>query len=260
MKIARYEFDGEACYGTLDGEILHRLPGSPFDSLETTARTDALASVKLLAPLERPRIFGVGLNYLLHIKESGTQPPVVPLIFMKPSTAVIGPDEAIVYPHEGQNVHFEAELAVVIGRAGRRIAIEQALDHVLGYTCANDVSERVIQKSEMDQGALLVGKGFDSFCPLGPVIATHLEPSNLRIGARVNGVELQSSSTSDLLFSVPQLIAYLSTAMTLLPGDVIITGTPSGVGPILPGDVVEVFVEGVGVLSNTVVAEADTLR
>ena len=255
MKIARYEIGGEAHYGILDGDVLRRLPGSPFGPLEPTARTDALKDVRLLAPVERPRIFGVGLNYVLHIEESGAKTPEIPLIFMKPSTAVIGPDEAIIYPREGQNVHFEAELAVVIGRAGRRIPAEKALDHVLGYTCANDVSERVIQRSEMDQGALLVGKGFDTFCPLGPVIATDLDPSNLSIGAKVNGVERQASSTSDLLFSVPQLIAYLSMAMTLLPGDVIITGTPSGVGPIVPGDVVDIFVEGVDTLSNTVVAE-----
>jgi 2-keto-4-pentenoate hydratase/2-oxohepta-3-ene-1,7-dioic acid hydratase in catechol pathway len=255
VKIARYEIDGGSHYGLLEGEALRRISGSPFDSLEPTGRMDDLKAVRLLAPVERPRIFGVGLNYVLHIEESGAKTPAIPLLFMKPSTAVIGPDEPIIYPREGQNVHFEAELAVVIGRAGRRIAAERALEHVLGYTCANDISERVIQKGEMDQGALLVGKGFDTFCPLGPVIATDVEHSNLRIGAKVNGVERQSSSTSDLLFPVPQLIAYLSMAMTLLPGDVILTGTPSGVGPIVPGDVVDIFVEGVGTLSNTVVAE-----
>ena len=255
MKIARYEIDGAVHYGVLDDEALRRLPGSPFEQAEPTGATDALESVRLLAPLDRPRIFGVGMNYVAHIKEMGGKTPEMPLIFMKPTTTVIGPDQAIVYPREGQNVHFEAELAVVIGRAGRRIPPERALEHVFGYTCANDVSERVIQKGEMDQGALLVGKGFDTFCPLGPVIATDLDPSNLRLGAKVNGVERQSSSTSDLLFSVPQLVAYLSMAITLQPGDVIITGTPSGVGPIVPGDVVDIFVEGVGTLTNTVVAE-----
>jgi 2-keto-4-pentenoate hydratase/2-oxohepta-3-ene-1,7-dioic acid hydratase in catechol pathway len=152
-------------------------------------------------------------------------------------------------------VHFEAELAVVIGRGGRRIAPERALDHVLGYTCANDVSERVIQRAEMDQGALLVGKGFDTFCPLGPVIAVGIDPSDLALGACVNGVERQRSSTSDLLFDVPRLVSYLSEAITLRPGDVIITGTPSGVGPIVPGDTVDIWVEGIGTLTNTVVAE-----
>ena len=255
MKIARYEIGGERHYGIVDGEIVRRLTGSPFQTLEANGHADRLKDVRLLAPIACPRVFGVGLNYVLHIEETGARTPQIPLIFMKPSTSVIGPDEAIIYPKEGQNVHFEAELAVVIGRAGRRIPAARALDHVLGYTCANDVSERVIQKGEMDQGALLLGKGFDTFCPLGPVIATDLEPSDLRIGASVNGRQRQASSTSDLLFSVPELIAHLSMAMTLLPGDVIMTGTPSGVGPIVAGDVVEIFVEGVGTLTNSVVAE-----
>jgi 2-keto-4-pentenoate hydratase/2-oxohepta-3-ene-1,7-dioic acid hydratase in catechol pathway len=255
MHIARYETDGQVFYGILDGAILHRINGSPFGALERTGRSDSLASVRLLAPVDAPRIFGVGLNYVAHIAESGAKTPQTPLLFMKPSNTVVGPGAPIVYPREGRNVHFEAELAVVVGRGGRRIPASQAVEHVLGYTCANDVSERVIQKTEMDQGALLVGKGFDSFCPMGPVIAAGLDPSNIRIGARVNGEERQSSSTSDLLFSVPELVAYLSAAVTLLPGDVIITGTPSGVGPIIPGDVVEIFAQGIGVLTNPVVAE-----
>jgi len=255
MQIARYEIDGAIHYGILEGDTLHRLAGSPFASTERSGKTDRLASARLIAPVENPRIFGVGMNYVAHIKEMGGKTPEIPLIFMKPSNTVAGPGEAIVYPREGKNVHFEAELAVVVGRAGRRIATAQALDHVLGYTCANDISERVIQKGEMDQGALLVGKGFDTFCPLGPVIATGLDPSNLRIGAKVNGVERQSSSTSDLLFGVADLVAYLSSAITLQPGDVIITGTPSGVGPVVPGDVVDIFVEGVGTLTNPVAAE-----
>lgn len=259
MRFARYETAGRTHYGALEGETLWRLAGSPLASSGDGGRTgdtDALSDVRLLCPVERPRIFGVGLNYITHIRESGARTPEIPLLFMKPSSAAIGPGEPIVYPHEGRNVHFEAELAVVIGRAGRRIAAADALDHVLGYTCANDVSERVIQKQEMDQGALLVGKGFDSFCPLGPVIATGLDVANLRIGARVNGVERQSSTTADLLFGVPQLVAWLSAAITLEPGDVIITGTPAGVGPIVPGDAVDVYVEGVGTLTNPVIAEA----
>lgn len=255
MQIARYRTREGVFFGVLEERSLHRLGGSPFGDMARTGVVDGLDDVALLAPLEAPRVFGVGLNYVLHIEEIGAAKPERPLFFMKPSTAVIGPGDPIVYPREGRNVHFEAELAVVIGRGGRRIAVEAALDHVLGYTCANDVSERVIQKEEMDQGALLVGKGFDSFCPLGPVIATGLDPSNLALGARVNGVERQSSATSDLLFGVPELVSYLSSAITLLPGDVIITGTPSGVGPVTPGDVVDIFVEGIGTLTNPVVAE-----
>jgi 2-keto-4-pentenoate hydratase/2-oxohepta-3-ene-1,7-dioic acid hydratase in catechol pathway len=256
MLIARYETGGRVVHGLLDGDTLHRLPGSPFDTLAPTGTTDALAAVRLLAPLDAPRIFGVGLNYVAHIAEAGAPTPTIPLIFMKPSTAVIGPGAPIVYPREARNVHFEAELAVVIGRTGRRIPQARALNHVLGYTCANDVSERVIQKAEMDQGALLVGKGFDSFCPLGPVTATGLDPAAIAIGARVNGALRQSSTTADLLFSVAALIAHLSSAITLLPGDVIITGTPSGVGPIVPGDRVEIFAEGIGTLANPVISEA----
>lgn len=255
MLIARYRIGTAVHHGVLEGDRLQRLAGSPFGSLARAGITDDLADATLLSPVEPPRIFGVGLNYVAHIAESGAKAPVRPLFFMKPPTTVVGPGAAIVYPREARNVHFEAELAVVIGRAGRRIAPEAALDHVLGHTCANDVSERVIQKEEMDQGALLVGKGYDSFCPLGPVIATDLDPRRLRLGARVNGVERQSSSTADLLFGVAQLVAYLSAAITLLPGDVIITGTPSGVGPVVPGDSVDIWVEGIGTLTNPVVAE-----
>jgi len=256
MLIARYEIGGEIHYGELDGDTLHRLARPPFGGIERAGKSDALAQARLLSPVEKPRIFGVGLNYVLHIEESGAKTPEIPLLFMKPTNTVIGPGDPIVYPREGKNVHFEAELAVVIGKSGRRIPVEKALDHVLGYTCANDISERVIQRGEMDQGALLIGKGFDTFCPLGPVIATGLDPSNLKLGAKVNGVERQSSSTSDLLFGVPQLVSYLSSAITLQPGDVIITGTPSGVGPVVPGDVVDIHVEGVGTLTNPVVAES----
>ena len=255
MHIARYALGGAIHHGILEGQRLMRLASPPFAQIERDGEIDRLEDVRLLCPVQNPRIFGVGLNYVVHIEESGARTPEIPLVFMKPSTTAIGPGEPIVYPHEGRNVHFEAELAVVIGRRARRLSREDALSCVIGYTCANDVSERVIQKKEMDQGALLVGKGFDSFNPLGPVIATGLDPSNLAIAARVNGVTRQSSSTSDLLFGVADLIAWLSAAMTLLPGDVIITGTPSGVGPIVPGDVVEIEVEGVGVLTNPVVAE-----
>ncbi len=255
MHIARYEFDGEIHYGAIEGDTITRIEGSPFDRIELTSHPIPLLNVRLLCPVHRPRIFGVGLNYIEHIRESGSKTPEIPLLFMKPSTTAIGPGDPILYPKEAQNLHFEAELAVVIGRAARRILKQQALEHVLGYTCANDISERVIQSAEMEMGSLLIGKGYDTFCPIGPVIATGLDPTNLRLGARVNGVDRQSSSTSDLLFSVADLVSYLSTAITLLPGDIIITGTPSGVGPLVPGDEVEVFVESVGTLQNTVVRE-----
>jgi len=255
MKIARYQQGGHSGYGLIEGDTLRRMDGAPYGGVKPTEDVRRLDAVTLLCPVENPRIFGVGLNYVDHIRESGSETPKIPLLFMKPSTSAIGPDAPIVYPREAENVHFEAELAVVIGQTARRVAAADALDCVLGYTCANDVSERVIQFQEMAMGSLLIGKGYDTFCPIGPVIATDLDPADLKIGAKVNGVERQSSSTSDLLFSVAELIAYMSTAITLLPGDIILTGTPAGVGPVVPGDVVEIFVEGVGTLTNPVVAE-----
>lgn len=255
MKIARYALGGQVHYGLLEDDRLRRLAGPPFEGIAESGAVDPLADARLLCPVPSPRIFGVGLNYVSHIEESGAATPKRPMLFMKPSTAAIGPQEAIVYPPEGRNVHFEGELAVVIGRGGRHIAEADALDAVLGYTCANDVSERVIQGEEMAMGLLLVGKGFDTFCPLGPVIATGLDPTRLTLETRVNGTLRQRIETSDLLFSVAQLVSYLSRAVTLLPGDVIITGTPSGVGPLAPGDRIDITIDGVGTLSNPVAAE-----
>ena len=256
MKIARFEIGGRIAHGILEDEDhLRVLAGSPFETLEVTEEEHALGDVRLLAPVAAPRVFGVGLNYVSHAKESGHKPPEIPMLFMKPTTAVIGPGEPIVYPREGQNVHFEGELAAVIGKTARRVFEGEALDYVLGYTCADDVSERVIQHREMAMGCLLIGKAFDSFCPLGPVIATGLDPTDLDLEARVNGEVRQSINTSDLLFSVAKLVSYLSAAITLLPGDVIITGTPHGVGPITPGDEVEIEISGIGVLRNGVIAE-----
>ena len=180
--------------------------------------------------------------------------PVAPHMAFDRSV-VVGPNEPIVYPREGKEVHFEGELAVVIGRRARRLRENEALDAVFGYTCANDVSERVIQRVEMSMGHLLVGKAYDTFCPMGPVIATGLDPNDLLLETRVNGKVRQSVRTSDLLFSVVELVTYISQATTLLTGDVILTGTSSGIGPIVPGDVVDITIEGVGTLRNPVVAE-----
>ena len=256
MQIARYEAGGQAYYGIVEGDTLRRLAGPPFASLAATGTVDARASARLLCPIENPRIFGVGLNYVSHVKESGQPTPKFPMLFMKASTAAIGPGDAIVYPREGKNVHFEGELAVIIGRRARRIPKEEALDAVFGYSCANDVSERVIQMAEMATGCLLVGKGFDTFSPIGPVIATGLDPTDLTREAFVNGERRQRIHTSDLLFSVAALVSYLSQSTTLLPGHVIITGTPAGVGPVAPGDVVDITIEGIGTLTNPVVAES----
>ena len=256
MKIVRYRADGIINFGIMEEDgTIRELVGTPFDSLNPSGSVTQLSDVHLLAPVEAPRIIGVGLNYAEHAREVGKELPTKPMLFMKPSTTAIGPDETIIYPRQGKNVHYEAELAVVIGSPARRVSEAKALDYVLGYTCGNDVSERTIQFAEMEMGAMLIGKGFDTFCPLGPCITTDLDPGNLQVQARLNGQVKQNERTSDLIFSVAELISYISAAFTMLPGDVIMTGTPSGVGPFVPGDVVEIEVEGIVTLRNPVVAE-----
>lgn len=258
MKLARYRTAaGRIAWGAerADGGF-DRLAGPPHGGIVRSGERDAAVEVRLLAPAEHPRIFGVGLNYAAHAAEAGQPAPAIPMLFMKPDSALAGPGDPIVIPREAGRVDYECELVAVIGRGGRRIAEADALAHVLGYTCANDVSHRPIQFAEMKMGTLLVGKAFDTFCPVGPVIATGLDPGRLDIATRLNGRVCQSSNTSDLLFGVPKLVSYLSQAITLRPGDLILTGTPSGIGPVVPGDVVEIEIEGIGVLRNPVVAEA----
>ena len=263
MKILRYAANGEAKHGVLepDGSI-RELVGSPYDRPRAGRQVAELGDVRLLAPVEPSKIIGTGLNYRSHIEEEGLTAPDFPMLFMKPPTAVIGPEAPIVYPRSShvkesgdKDVEFEAELVVVIGREARHVSEENALDYVLGYTCGNDVSARVIQQAEMAMGCLLVGKGFDTFCPLGPVVETDIDPADQQLQARINGQVKQDFNTSDLVFSVPELVSYLSTAVTLSPGDVILTGTSAGVGPIVPGDVVEIEASGVGVLRNPVIRE-----
>ena len=256
MKIIRYRTNGYIAHGILEDDgTIQELAGSPFKSLDTSGTVTLAEKVALLVPVSAPRLIGVGLNYAAHAAEGNKTPPPQPMLFMLPSTAVIGPEEPIIYPRQGKVVHYEGELAVVIGKETRRVPETEALDYVFGYTCGNDVSERVIQAAEMEQGCLLIGKGFDTFKPLGPCITTDLDPGDLELTTRLNGEVKQHTKTSDLIFSVAQLISYTSEAVTLLPGDVIMTGTPSGVGPVKPGDVVEIEIEGIGTLQNPVVAE-----
>ncbi|MCD7442500.1 fumarylacetoacetate hydrolase family protein [Streptomyces lincolnensis] len=258
MRIVRYAVDGVRHYGELESDDARivRCEGDPFTGLSPTGRIDDVGDVRILSPVERPRIFGFAYNYASHVGETDREIPEIPVCFMKPSTAVVGPGDAIVYPADGELIHFEGELVVVIGKEARHVKPAEAHEYILGLTCGNDVSDRVVQRRESAFGTLLIGKGQDTFAPLGPVVATGLDPSDLALTTRVNGTVVQSASTADLLLSVPDLVGYLSRHLTLLPGDVIMTGTPSGVGPIRPGDEVEVEIEGIGVLRNPVLAEA----
>ena len=256
VKILRYQSDTGAQYGVLEGDAtVRQLVGSPFGDYEVGQAVGSVDSLKLLAPVAPSKVIGVGANYKLHIEEGSGSVPEVPMLFTKPPTAVVGPEEPIVYPTGAESVQFEGELVVVMGKTARHVSEADALDYVLGYTCGNDVSHREVQLAEMAMGVLLLGKGYDSFCPLGPVIATGLDPSNLMLETRLNGERRQQTNTSDLLFSVPHLISFMTRYFTLLPGDVISTGTPSGVGDVTPGDSVEIEIEGIGVLRNHVVAE-----
>lgn len=262
-KIARFRTgDGAVRYGVLEGgDTLRVIDGDVFGAWRATDVTVPLAQAKLLAPVEPPNIIAIGLNYRAHAIESGAPLPERPVIFIKATTALCGPDDDIVLPKVAPNeVDYECELAIVIGKRARHVSVESALDYVLGYTCAHDVSARDCQLRVDAQWAR--GKSFDTFAPMGPWIETDMDPDNAPIRTRLNGTVMQESNTNDLIFSCPELVAYISDSMTLLPGTVIMTGTPSGVGfarkpPVFlkPGDVVEIEVGGIGTLRNGVVAE-----
>ena len=244
-------------FGVLDGDgQVAQIEGHPFGQISFTGTRFAQADIRLLSPILPSKVVCVGKNYAEHIKEMNTgDAPEQPLLFLKPSTSVIGPGDAIRIPPGSTNVHHEAELAVVIGaRGARNVTPEQALGSVFGYTIGNDVTERDMQKSD---GQWTRAKGFDSFCPLGPWIETDLpgiglDVADLEVTCDVDGERRQSGRTSQLLFDIPTLISYISQVMTLLPGDVVLTGTPSGVGPIRPGQSVTVTVQGLGALTNSV--------
>ncbi len=248
-------------FGVLDGDgQVAQIEGHPFGRISFTGQRFPQADVRLLSPILPSKVVCVGKNYAAHIEEMKAltgDAPTEPLLFLKPSTAVIGPGDAIRIPPGSTNVDHEVELAVVIGaRGARNVTPEQAAASIFGYTIGNDVSERDMQKSD---GQWTRAKGFDSFCPLGPWIETDLsalglDPNDLEITCTVDGEQRQQGRTSQLIFSVPFLISYVSQVMTLLPGDIVLTGTPSGVGPIRPGQRVECTIEGLGTLSNTVAA------
>jgi 2-keto-4-pentenoate hydratase/2-oxohepta-3-ene-1,7-dioic acid hydratase in catechol pathway len=251
-------------YGVVTGEVdelgipaddamVVALAGDPlYVGVHLTEEQFKLSDVRLLAPvIPRSKVVGIGRNYAAHAAELGHDLPSEPLMFMKPNTSVVGPDDPVFYPKQTQDLHYEGELAVVIGRICRDVAPERVGDVVYGYTVGNDVTARDLQKSDVQ---FTRAKGFDSFCPLGPWIETELDTSDLRLQTHLNGDLKQDGSTKDMIFDVATLVSHVSAVMTLLPGDVILTGTPEGVGPMNPGDEVDVTISGIGTLTNKVVS------
>ncbi len=250
MKIYHYLYQGKKYYGVLKEENLYQIEGSIFRNFKIKKEFVPIAEVSLLPPVKPSKIICVGLNYKSHAIESRKEVPKEPLLFLKPSTSIIGPNDIIIYPKMSKRIDYEGELAVIIKRKAYQIKKEEDVaPYILGYSCFNDVTARDIQQMEKHNSR---AKSFDTFAPLGPCIATDLDPSNLRIKTFLNGKLRQSGNTKNLIHSIPFLIKFISQVMTLLPGDIISTGTPSGVGPMSPGDRVDVQIEGIGILSNTV--------
>ncbi len=259
MLITRFSLESTVAFGVIEpaeGEefdpasaTVTPMRGHPYGELDLVDLTLPLSTVRLLAPVLPAKIIGIGKNYAEHAQEMGSEPPSEPLAFLKPSTSVIGPREQIKIPEQSQRVDYEGELAVVIGRMCRHVAADDAADVILGYTCGNDVTARDLQERD-NQWAR--AKGFDTFCPLGPWIQTEFDPAAARIETSVNGELRQQGSGADLIFSVGKLVEWVSSIMTLLPGDVILTGTPAGIGQLNDGDHVKVEIAGIGSLDNEV--------
>jgi 2-keto-4-pentenoate hydratase/2-oxohepta-3-ene-1,7-dioic acid hydratase in catechol pathway len=250
MRIIRFQRGQEPPrYGWILEGMVGEIEGSIYSEYRRQELEYSLDSVRLLAPVEPGKIICIGRNYADHAKEVGSAVPEIPILFMKPSTSVIGPNQPILIPPQSQQVEHEGEVAVVIGRKGRWVLPENAADHILGYTIANDVTARDLQRRD---GQWTRGKGFDTFCPLGPWVETEFDPSDALLTCHVNQELRQMSSTRDMVFNIRQLVAFISSVMTLLPGDLILTGTPAGIGPLGEGDVVRVTVEGIGELRNPV--------
>jgi 2-keto-4-pentenoate hydratase/2-oxohepta-3-ene-1,7-dioic acid hydratase in catechol pathway len=244
--------DDGVSFGVVEDDSVAAIAAHPFGELRFTGKRYPLSDVRLVAPILPSKVVAIGKNYAGHVREMGGEAPPEPVIFMKPATSVIGPREAIAYPQKlSERVDYEGELAIVIGRLCRDVPVERTAEVVLGYTCANDVTARDLQRRD---GQWTRAKSFDTFCPLGPWIETEADPSDLAITTTVNGAVRQESRTSLLLHNVATLISYVSQVMTLLPGDVILTGTPAGIGPLEIDDEVVVTIESIGTLTNHVVA------
>jgi 2-keto-4-pentenoate hydratase/2-oxohepta-3-ene-1,7-dioic acid hydratase in catechol pathway len=251
MRIARFTTGDDPAYGLVDGkgEKIAEITGDPlYQRIELTGTVHELDDVRLLAPvIPRSKVIGIGKNYADHAAEMGGEAPAEPLMFLIPNTAVVGPGDPVVLPRQTSEVHYEGELAVVIRRICKDVPPERVKDVVYGYTCANDVTARDLQRTD---GQWARAKGFDTFCPLGPWIETDLDPSDLSLVTRRDGEVVQDGTTADMVHDVAALVSHASQAFTLLPGDVILTGTPAGVGPVVSGQRVEVEIEGIGTLSN----------
>lgn len=251
MRICRYTDGEDPYFGLVDGvgEKIAQISGDPlYTKIELTGVTTTVADVRLLAPvIPRSKVIGIGRNYAEHAREMNNEVPEEPMMFLIPNTAVIGPDDPVVMPPQSERVDYEGELAVIIGRMCRDVSPEDAAKSIFGYTCANDVTARDLQKKD---GQWARAKGFDTFCPLGPWIETDLDTSDLRLRTLVDGDVAQDGTTADMVHDIPKLISYASQAFTLLPGDVILTGTPEGVGPVQPGQRVSVEVQDIGTLTN----------
>jgi 2-keto-4-pentenoate hydratase/2-oxohepta-3-ene-1,7-dioic acid hydratase in catechol pathway len=258
VRIARYTTGEDPAYAVVEGppgaEVLATIQGDPlYQDIVFTGERVELEAARLLAPvIPRSKVVAIGKNYAAHVEEmGGDAPPEEPLIFLKPNTSVIGPGDPVVLPPQSSEIHYEGELAVVIGRLCKDVPLDKVADVIFGYTCANDVTARDLQAKD---GQWARAKGFDTFCPIGPWVQTELEVTDLAISTRLDGATVQDSRTSLLLHPVAELVAYVSAMMTLLPGDILLTGTPAGVGPVVAGQRVDVEIEGIGVLSNPFVS------
>lgn len=249
MKLARFLWQGQTYTGIIQGEMVHETRGEVFANPTPGTAIAALSTVQLLPPCLPTKIICIGKNYKDHAAEMQAELPEEPIIFLKPLTSLLPPDGTILYPQMSQRVDYEGELAVVIKDTCRHVSEADAASHILGYTIANDVTARDLQKRD---GQWTRAKGFDTFCPLGPWIVTDLDAGNLQLRTRLNGEVKQQASTALLIFGVNHLISFVSQVMTLQAGDVILTGTPAGIGPMQPGDTIEVEIEGIGLLQNTI--------
>jgi 2-keto-4-pentenoate hydratase/2-oxohepta-3-ene-1,7-dioic acid hydratase in catechol pathway len=253
MKIIRFKTEQyEPRYGWLFEDRIGEIDGDPFSAYRRLEPDLLIDAVHLLPPVLPGKIICVGRNYEAHAKEHGNEVGEIPILFFKPGSSLIGPGDAIILPPQSNQVQHEAELAVVIGKRGRWINLETAMDYVFGYSIANDVTARDLQRSDVTWTR---GKGFDTFCPLGPWIETEFDPADALITCHVSQALRQMASTRDMVFSIPRLIAFASSIMTLEPGDLLLTGTPAGVGDLQDGDVVSITIEGLGTLTNPVISE-----